>query len=183
MFRAARYTSWVCSSIGKTLPFRRSSATCASPRLNRARKMVDRLTQMGKPVAWERVQGIAGEGTVGRPHIARALVEAGHVASVNEAFDLYLSRTAPAYVERERLSPGEVLQFMLRVGGLCTLAHPRELERIDDLLADLKEAGLVGMEVYYQDYKPDEIERLRALAEKFDLSAPGWKRLPRHGRS
>ncbi len=138
-------------------------------RLNRARKMVDRLTQMGKPVAWERVQGIAGEGTVGRPHIARALVEAGHVASVNEAFDLYLSRTAPAYVERERLSPGEVLQFMLRVGGLCTLAHPRELERIDDLLADLKEAGLVGMEVYYQDYKPDEIERLRALAEKFDL--------------
>jgi hypothetical protein len=138
-------------------------------RLNRARKMVDRLAQMGKPVAWERVQGIAGEGTVGRPHIARALVEAGHVASVNEAFGLYLSRTGPAYVERERLSPAEVVQLMLRVGGLCTLAHPRELERIDDLLADLKQAGLVGMEVYYQDYEPDEIERLRALAEKFHL--------------
>lgn len=138
-------------------------------RLNRAKKMVERLAQLGKPVAWEKVEEMAGQGTVGRPHIARALIEAGHVQSVNEAFNLYLSRTGPAYVERERLTPGQVVELMLKVGGLCTLAHPRELDLLNGLLADLKAAGLVGMEVYYQDYGPEEIERLRAVAEKFGL--------------
>ncbi|MEE8369957.1 MAG: PHP domain-containing protein [Dehalococcoidia bacterium] len=138
-------------------------------RLNRAQKMVERLEQLGKPVAWEQVEKLAGQGTVGRPHIARALIEAGHVESVSEAFNLYLSRTGPAYVERERLSPGQVVELMLKVGGLCTLAHPRELDLQNGLLADLKAAGLIGMEVYYQDYEPDEIERLRALAEKFSI--------------
>jgi len=138
-------------------------------RLNRAKKMVERLAQLGKPVAWEKVEEIAGQGTVGRPHIARALIEAGHVQSVNEAFNLYLSRTGPAYVERERLTPGQVVELMLKVGGLCTLAHPRELDLLNGLLADLKAAGLIGMEVYYQDYGPEEIERLRAVAEKFGV--------------
>lgn len=138
-------------------------------RRNRAQKMVERLKQLGKPVAWEQVEKMAGQGTVGRPHIARALVEAGHVKSVTEAFNLYLSRTGPAYVERERLSPGQVVELMLKVGGLCTLAHPRELDLLNGLLADLKAAGLIGIEVYYQDYEPEEIERLRALAEKFDI--------------
>ena len=67
-------------------------------RLGRAHNMVERLIELGKPITWESVQSFAGEGAVGRPHIALALVEAGHVATVNEAFDLYLSRTAPAYV-------------------------------------------------------------------------------------
>jgi len=139
-------------------------------RLNRAEKMVERLAQLGKPVAWEKVKEIAGQGTVGRPHIARALIEAGHVQSVNEAFNVYLSRTGPAYVEREKqLTPGQVVKLMLKVGGLCTLAHPRELDLLNGFLADLKAAGLVGMEVYYQDYGPEEIERLRAVAEKFGV--------------
>jgi predicted metal-dependent phosphoesterase TrpH len=138
-------------------------------RLNRAQKMVERLAQLGKPVAWQQVEQMAGQGAVGRPHIARALVEAGHVASVNEAFNLYLSRTGPAYVERERLSPGQVVELVLKVGGLCTLAHPRELDLLNGLLADLKDAGLVGLEVYYQDYEPEEIERLRAVAEEFGI--------------
>jgi predicted metal-dependent phosphoesterase TrpH len=142
-------------------------------RLDRARRMVERLAELGKPVDWERVEAFAGEGAVGRPHIARALVEAGHVADVNEAFKLYLSRTGPAYVERERLSPTEVVEMLNEVHGLATLAHPRELEGLEELLSDLKAAGLVGMEVYYQDYKPDEVERLRVIAERFDLIPMG----------
>jgi len=141
-------------------------------RLNRARDMVEKLNAMGKPVTWERVQAFAGEGAVGRPHIALALVEAGHVATVNEAFDLYLSRNGPAYVERDRLSPEEVVGLILSVGGMATLAHPRELlasGSLDDLLGALKRAGLTGMEVYYQDYLPEEVETLRALASKFEL--------------
>jgi predicted metal-dependent phosphoesterase TrpH len=138
-------------------------------RVGRARLMVERLVELGKPVAWERVQSFAGDGAVGRPHIALALVEAGHVSSVNEAFNLYLSRTGPAYVQRDRLTPEEVIGLLLGVGGIATLAHPRELlaaGNLESLLEQLKGAGLTGMEVYYQDYLPDEIETFRGMAER-----------------
>jgi predicted metal-dependent phosphoesterase TrpH len=133
--------------------------------------MVDRLAQLGKPVDWERVQSFA-EGAVGRPHIALALVEAGHVKTVNEAFDLYISRTGPAYVQRERLEPEEVVEMIRGVDGLATLAHPRELFAaggLDDLLQRLKDSGLTGMEAYYQDYDDSEVENFRSMAEHFGL--------------
>lgn len=141
-------------------------------RLGRAEKMVARLSELGKPVAWERVLEFAGEGAVGRPHIALALVEAGHVESTNQAFDLYLSRTGPAYVDRDRLEPENVVGLITEVGGLCTLAHPRELHAagsLDDLLRRLKDAGLTAMEVYYQDYRQDEIATFGQMAKRFDL--------------
>ena len=141
-------------------------------RLNRARKMVEKLAELGKPISWERVQSIAGEGAVGRPHVALAMVEAGHVASVNEAFDRYLSRTGPAYVERYRLSPTEIVELLLDAGGLATLAHPREIRNLGALEGFLEEttrAGLTGMEVYYQDYSPEDIADLRRIAERFGL--------------
>lgn len=152
--------------------FRGKLVRLQESRLGRARKMVDRLQELDRPVTWERVQHFAGDGAVGRPHIALALVEAGHVASVNEAFELYLGRNGPAYVERERLEPEEVIALLLSVGGLATLAHPRELHAaggLEDLLTRLKAAGLTGMEVYYQDYTPEEIEVFRAIARSFDL--------------
>ncbi len=144
-------------------------------RLGRARKMVAKLNELGMPIEWEDVQSYA-EGAVGRPHIALALVDAGHCATVNEAFDRFLSRNGPAYVERERLEPEEVVELIRSVGGLATLAHPRELYAaggLDDLLTRLKKAGLTGMEVYYQDYEPDEIETFRLLAEKFGFLTLG----------
>lgn len=155
--------------------FREKLSHLQESRLGRAHKMVEKLGTLGKPVEWERVQSFA-EGAVGRPHIALALVEAGHVATVNEAFDLYLSRTGPAYVERERLEPEEVVALIRSVGGLATLAHPRELYAaggLEELLQRLKDAGLTGMEVYYQDYFPEEIETFRKLAEKFGLIPMG----------
>jgi predicted metal-dependent phosphoesterase TrpH len=149
--------------------FERRLVALRESRLGRAKKMVERMAALGKPVAWDRVQAFAREGAVGRPHIARALVEAGHVSTVNEAFDRYLSRTGPAYVERERLTPVEVVDTLIAVHGLPTLAHPRQLEDLEELLGELKAAGLVGMEVYYQDYTPEEVKRLGVLAEKFGL--------------
>jgi len=141
-------------------------------RLNRARRMVEKLVPLGKPISWEPVQFFAGEGAVERPHIALALVEAGHVTSVNEAFSLYLSRNGPAYVTRDRLGPEEVIAVLLEVGGLATLAHPRELlaaGNLESLLAVLKAAGLTGMEVYYKDYLPEEIDTFRDLAWRHEL--------------
>ncbi len=138
-------------------------------RLGRARKMVDKLVALGKPVSWDRVQSLASEGAIGRPHIARALVEAGRVATVNEAFDLYLNRNGPAYVQRERLAPAKVVEMITAANGLPTLAHPRELDGLEELLSQLKTAGLIGMEVYYQDYSPEEVKRLHAVADRFAL--------------
>jgi predicted metal-dependent phosphoesterase TrpH len=141
-------------------------------RLNRARQMVEKLVQLDKPISWERVEFFAGEGAVGRPHVALALVEAGHVASVNEAFSLYLSRNGAAYVPRDRLAPEEVIALLLEVGGMATLAHPRELlaaGNLESLLETLKGAGLTGVEVYYQDYLPEEIETFRNLASRYEL--------------
>lgn len=155
----------------KNEAFRQKLASLQESRLGRARKMVDRLAELGFPVEWDRVQSFA-EGAVGRPHIALALVEAGHCETVNEAFDRFLSRTGPAYVERERLEPEEVVTLILSVGGLATLAHPRELYAaggLESLLERLKAAGLTGMEVYYQDYTPEEVEAFRLLAERYGL--------------
>ncbi len=150
--------------------FQRVLARLRDSRLHRARRMVEKLAELGAPVSWQRVQELAGEGAVGRPHIAQALVEAGHVASVNEAFERFLGRNGPAYVEREKMTPVEVVHLLGQVGGLAVLAHPRELEgQLADLLPELKAAGLVGMEVYYQDYTPEEIERLLEWARRFDL--------------
>lgn len=160
------FIDWRDAEFGSTLKRLQES------RVGRAEKMVARLSELQKPVEWERVLHFAGEGAVGRPHIALALVEAGHVMSVNEAFDLYLSRTGPAYVERERLDPEDVVKLLLGVGGLATLAHPRELRAagsLPELLDRLKGAGLDAMEVYYQDYAPDEVAAFRRIAEKHDL--------------
>jgi len=152
--------------------FRRTLAHLQESRLGRAHRMVEKLAGLGKPVPWERVAHFAGEGAVGRPHIALALVEAGHVTTVNQAFDLYLKRTGPAYVERERLEPEEVVRVLRGVGGLATLAHPRELSAagsLDKLLERLTTAGLTGIEVYYQDYLPAEVEAFLRIAERYGL--------------
>src|SRR5574341_1278234 len=152
--------------------FRARLTELQESRLGRARKMVERLRELGKRVEWQRVESFAGEGAVGRPHIALALVEARHVATVNEAFDRFLSRNGPAYVEREKLTPQQVIEIISGVGGFATLAHPREFgapEGFEPLLEELAEAGLTGMEVYYQDYGPDEIASLRRLADRLGL--------------
>lgn len=159
----------------KNEEFREKLLGLQDSRLSRARRMVDRLAELGKPVEWERVQSFA-EGAVGRPHVALALVEAGHVESVNEAFDKYISRNGPAYVERERLEPEEVVRMILAIDGIATLAHPRELYAagsLEALLERLRASGLSGMETYYQDYTQDEVETFRLLCERFDLIPMG----------
>jgi predicted metal-dependent phosphoesterase TrpH len=150
-------------------------------RVGRAKAMVDRLCQLGAPISWERVQELAA-GAVGRPHIAQALVEAGHVASVPEAFDRYLRRDGPAYVEREKLTPAEAVLMIRRVGGVAVLAHPYILATdgqtkarlpLDRVLPELCDAGLQGIEAYYTNYTPATTAELHAIAERFGLITTG----------
>lgn len=138
-------------------------------RWERGRLMVEKLNAMGLSISWERVQEFAGDGAVGRPHIAQALLERGYVSTITEAFDRYIGRNSPAYVEREKLTPVDAVRFINRVGGLATLAHPRDLKNLDDVLTEMKAAGLAGMEVYYQDYDEATIQRLLAAARRHGL--------------
>ncbi len=138
-------------------------------RLGRGEGIVKKLQEMGKEISWEQVRRIAGEASVGRPHIAQALLDNGEVETIKEAFDKYIARNGPAYVERDKMTPVEAVETLVRMGAIACIAHPRDLENLDGMLAELKAAGMVAMEVYYKDYAPDEVERLRQLAEKHDL--------------
>ena len=139
----------------------------------RAQKMIDKLATMGISIEWTRVEDIAGAGSVGRPHIAQAMLEKGYVPSLKEAFNRYIGREAPAYVEREKMTPEEVVQLITRVGGLAILAHPADIDDLEHLIPRLQREGLVGMEVYYDNYPLGTTQYLASLAHKHALVATG----------
>ncbi|HWO94042.1 MAG TPA: PHP domain-containing protein [Dehalococcoidia bacterium] len=138
-------------------------------RFDRGRRMVAKLNEMGVPVRWERVQEIAGDASVGRPHVARALLEGGWIASFDEAFERYIGRNGPAYAERDKLTPADAVRFILDHGGVAVLAHPREIATLEPVLDQTVEAGLAGMEVYYRSYSEDDIARLASVASAWGL--------------
>ncbi|HZP56882.1 MAG TPA: PHP domain-containing protein [Dehalococcoidia bacterium] len=138
-------------------------------RVDRGYGIVQKLRAMGIMVEWDRVRAIAGDAAVGRPHVAQALVEAGYVSKVSEAFDKWIGRNGPAYVEREKMTPAESVRFIVEHGGLACLAHPAELPDFEGMLGELKGAGMQAMEVFYKDYPPETVESLRQIAERFGL--------------
>lgn len=142
-------------------------------RFERGRLMTEKLAAVGKPVSWQRVLEIAGEASVGRPHVAQALVEAGHVASIPEAFDLYIGRNGPAYVEREKMTPTEAIETLKRFGAPAVFAHPSFTKSFDTVVPEMVAAGLAGMEVYYRDYAPDLVASLAAKAKRYGLMPLG----------
>jgi len=134
--------------------------------------IVDRLRALGMGVELERVRQIAGAGSVGRPHIAAAMVEAGHVPSVQQAFHRYLARGKSAYVPRERLSPEEACEMIRAAGGLPVLAHPAKIAS-RALLGELLTAGLAGLEVYHCDQDERDNQELLGLARERSLLVTG----------
>jgi 3',5'-nucleoside bisphosphate phosphatase len=135
-------------------------------RFERGRLMVEKLAALGKPVSWERVKEIAGEASIGRPHVALAMVEAGHIANTTEAFDLYIGRNGPAYVEREKMTPIEAVRTLRHFGASPVLAHPTYVTDAEAVLRELIPAGLVGMEVFYKAYDTPTVEQLLAMARR-----------------
>ncbi len=144
--------------------------TFRQSRLHRAKAMLDKLAALGFPLEWEAVTELAGGSSVGRPHIAQAMVKMGYVASTDEAFDLYIGRNGPAYVERYKLSPLEAVSLIKEAQGLPVLAHPLE---VTQFVPSLVEGGLVGLEVYYNGYSPEDMRELANLARKYDLIPTG----------
>lgn len=139
-------------------------------RLIRAQRMTEKLSRMGLPVEWDRVQELASGAAIGRPHVARAMLEKGYVSSVAGAFNQYIGANGPAYVERYKLSPAEAIQLVLASQGLPVLAHPLQ---ISHLIPELARQGLVGLEAYYPGYAAEETYFLLDLAAKHGLVATG----------
>ena len=142
-------------------------------RYERGKKMVARLAEIGVHIDWGRVLELAGEGSVGRPHIAQALLERGYISSLQEAFTKYIGRNGPAYVERQKLLPVEAVKLVLNSGGLPVLAHPADIESLEPFILGLKRAGMVGIEIYYNGYASKTINQLKRLAKKHNLVACG----------
>jgi 3',5'-nucleoside bisphosphate phosphatase len=142
-------------------------------RENRGRKIVEKLAALGMPIPWERVEAIADGAGIGRPHIARAMIAAGYVESVRDAFDRYLYNGGPAYVARYRLSPEEAVALIHDAGGVAVLAHPGLLPDHRGMVVRLVAGGLDGVEVWHPDNKENVRLDLRALAAEHDLIMTG----------
>lgn len=142
-------------------------------RLMRATRMIAKLYNLGIDIEFKRVQELAGTGSIGRPHIAQAMLEKGYIRSLKEAFDNYIGRNGPAYVEREKMSPEEVVALIVKANGLPVLAHPTTAPELEDMVGRLKKAGLVGLEAYYAKAPSEDIARMKHLAGDFGLITTG----------
>ncbi|MET8180443.1 PHP domain-containing protein [Streptomyces sp. NPDC005336] len=147
-------------------------------RVPRAKAMVGKLRELGVPVTWERVAEIAGDGAVGRPHIATALVELGVVDSVSDAFGSeWLSNGGRAYVEKHELDPFEAIRLVKGAGGVTVFAHPLAVKRgqcvPESAIGELAAAGLDGIEADHMDHDEPTRARLRALAAEHGLLPTG----------
>ncbi len=154
--------------------FQATLTTIRSGRLGRAWLMVQRLNALGYAVSWERVQAIAGGENIGRPHVARAMVEAGVVPSVKDAFTPhFILDGGRCYVQRVKISPAEAIEQIHRAGGVAVAAHPGRTALTDDEVASLANAGLDGLEVHYPRHSRGETARFLELAGRFDLLVTG----------
>jgi len=137
-------------------------------RLERVQKMLDRLSDLGVQLSMDEVRRFSGDGTMGRPHVAQALIRAGQVGSWDEAFSRYIGRHAPAYVRRSKLSPHDAVRAILAAGGVPVLAHPG-LSGNDEMIPSLVEAGLAGIEAIYPDHSEEQRTRYARLARQYGL--------------
>ena len=143
----------------------------AKTREERVSRMVDKLIKAGYDITLERVRAIAGEGVVGRPHIAAALVEKGYCADVPDAFSRLLSRGGAGYIERHCIESTEAISLIKSAGGIPVFAHPGITADPDtpSLVERLVSEGIEGIEVYYPTHSDEEISAYLALAKEHGL--------------
>lgn len=141
-------------------------------RFRRGQQIVERLAEIGVRIRWEDVLAQAA-GVVGRPHIAQAMLNAGYVETINEAFERYLRPGTPAYVPRSRLSPEAAIDLIHKAGGAAVLAHPALIPDYSQMIERLVPCGLDGVEVLHPKNIAVVRQNLRALAYRHDLIMTG----------
>ncbi|HNQ77876.1 MAG TPA: PHP domain-containing protein [Acidobacteriota bacterium] len=146
-------------------------------RSDRNPKIIERLNGNGFALTMEEVSAVSGGKVIGRPHMARVLFEKGYVSSVQEAFDLYLAKGKPCYVDKFRFEPSEAVSVIIRSGGMPVLAHPLSLgmgfDELESVVADLRGDGLEGMECFYRNHTEEDERALLAIAGKLGLVVTG----------
>ena len=147
-------------------------------RKNRNPLILELLNRMGVELTLEEVLNEVGEGQVGRPHIASLMLKKGFVQSIGEAFDNYLAKGKPAYVDKYRIDCARAIEIILDAGGIPILAHPFLLqikndEVLEDLIITLSKMGLKGIEVYYPEHSPERIAHYAVLANRHGLLMTG----------
>lgn len=155
-------------------------------RLRRAQTMLERLAGLGMPLTWQAVAGNS-RGTVGRAHIARAMVQAGYVSNMQAAFRRFLAEGKAAYVPGERLSMAEALPLLRSCGYVPVLAHPMELKKnettLQMLLCHWAEEGLMGVEAYHPTARGSQAARLDSMARRMGLLVTGGSDFHQDGDS
>jgi len=141
-------------------------------RIVRIHKMVEKLNGAGIDLKAEDVFKLAGRGTVGRLHLAQAMLKTGKVKSFREAFNKYIGFQKPCYVSNARFSPQEAMEAVMKVGGVPVLAHPGIMNK-DEYIPELVEYGLKGIEVYHTDHNAAAIKKYEELAAQYGLLATG----------
>lgn len=143
-------------------------------RVSRARAILTKLDALGAPVSFEAVAALAGDGMIGRPHIARALVAAGHVPDFQTAFDRFLAEGEPAFVPNDALTPAQAVELIHAAHGVAVLAHPCIfMGRFEALFTSMLEAGLDGIEVFHPENPPDARPALLERARRHGLLVTG----------
>jgi len=173
---------------------RRLTRQLVAARNDRNPRIIARLREMGLAIEMEDVLAVVSPGAggqrgeiVGRVHIAEALRQKGQVRSTQEAFDRYIGNGGPAYVDKERLGPAEVIGAIHEAGGLAALAHPMHLQcgnlaQLARVAGDLKAAGLDGIEVYHSDHSPTETRLYMDLAKRLKLEVVGGSDFHGHAK-
>ncbi|MCE9614201.1 MAG: PHP domain-containing protein [Lentisphaerae bacterium] len=158
-------------------PLQETLARIRAGRSERNVRILERLRSLGCPLDPDVVAAKAGEDVVGRPHIAEAMVERGYVKNRQKAFEQFLAKGKPAYVDRFRLPPAEALAVIAGAGGVAVVAHPISLDlsskALRRVLEDLKMMGLQGVEVYYPLHTQEQTGTFTVMAKSLDLVATG----------
>lgn len=140
-------------------------------RVERLWRVLARLSSLGIDLDPARITPAHAGEAVGRPHIARALVETGHATSIADAFDRYLGDGKPAFVQKDRIAPDAAVRLIRAAGGIPVLAHPLTVVDLDDWLGRLIPAGLRGLECYYGKYSAAQRNNLVTIADEYGLIA------------
>ncbi|MGH2514759.1 MAG: PHP domain-containing protein [Ktedonobacterales bacterium] len=153
--------------------FQAALAVLREARARRGERMVERLRGQGLDITWERVREIA-QGSVGRPHVARALIERGYATDVSDAFEKWLARGRPGYESRYKLTPEDAVRLIKSARCVPALAHPARIPDLEaEVLPSLVVAGLQGLECYYGEYDEATVARLLKLADTYGLVPTG----------
>lgn len=144
-------------------------------RVHQAHEMVKLLNKKeGIRIKFEDIKKlVAPQGSIGRPHIARAIANAGGTGSVMEAYEKYINDTSPVYVKRKTVSPHDACEIIYDAGGIPVFAHPIDVEISETLIKDLMNYGLRGVEAYHRKHSPAVVEYYSSLAEKYGLIITG----------